>query len=287
MPRRPPAGHGARRPVSVAHPLGSLAALAFVVCLAGCAPGTGDAPRGESGEPGSGYGRTAATASERGAKEAAAASQDVPETLDYVALGDSLAAGEGAGRGYVQRYAEHLRRDSGARVRVTNFGVNGQTAPELLGTLRDDPGVREALRGAEVVTFNIGINDLGEAGRSYREGTCGGPDDEGCLRSAVGALERDWDAVTAEILRLSPPDGAVVRTAGLGYTPDAEGRFEPYLDEVNRHIAASAEDSGVPHVEVHLGPEEISRDGVHPNGEGYAEISDRLRALGYGPLDDR
>jgi lysophospholipase L1-like esterase len=33
---------------------------------------------------------------------------------DYVALGDSLAAGVGARRGYVPRYAEHLQRETGA-----------------------------------------------------------------------------------------------------------------------------------------------------------------------------
>jgi hypothetical protein len=33
---------------------------------------------------------------------------------DYVALGHSLAAGVGARRGYVPRYAEHLQRETGA-----------------------------------------------------------------------------------------------------------------------------------------------------------------------------
>jgi lysophospholipase L1-like esterase len=55
---------------------------------------------------------------------------------DYVALGDSLAAGVGAERGYVDRYAAHLRNDTGARVRVTNLGVSGQTSSELLDALR-------------------------------------------------------------------------------------------------------------------------------------------------------
>ena len=90
---------------------------------------------------------------------------------DYVALGDSLAAGVGAERGYVDRYAAHLRNDTGARVRVSNFGVGGQTSSELLDALRGDESLRRAIEGAEVVTFNIGINDLGRAGAAYEEGT--------------------------------------------------------------------------------------------------------------------
>lgn len=84
-------------------------------------------------------------------------------TWDYVALGDSLAAGVGARQGYVDRYAGHLRADAGARVRVTNLGVSGQTSAQLLRVLRNDASARRAISGAEVITFNIGINDLGRA----------------------------------------------------------------------------------------------------------------------------
>jgi len=34
--------------------------------------------------------------------------------------------GVGARRGYVDRYADHLRSDTGARVRVINLGQSGQ-----------------------------------------------------------------------------------------------------------------------------------------------------------------
>jgi transcriptional regulator with GAF, ATPase, and Fis domain len=37
-----------------------------------------------------------------------------------------------ARRGYVPRYAEHLQSDTGARLRVTNLGLSGQTSTYLL-----------------------------------------------------------------------------------------------------------------------------------------------------------
>ncbi len=206
---------------------------------------------------------------------------------DYVALGDSLAAGVGAERGYVDRYAAHLRNDTGARVRVSNLGVSGQTSPELLAALREDESVRRAIEGAEVVTFNIGLNDLGRAGAAYEEGTCGGEDGEECLREAVDALKDNWDAIATELLELRSTRNTIIRTPGLGYSPRAGEGLEHYVSEVNRHIASTARSKAVPYVEIPAGEVGMSPDGVHPNDAGYASIADRLRGLGFGPLHPR
>jgi lysophospholipase L1-like esterase len=206
---------------------------------------------------------------------------------DYVALGDSLAAGVGAERGYVDRYAAHLRNETGARVGVSNLGVSGQTSSELLDALREDESMRGAIGGAEVVTFSIGLNDLGRAGAAYEEGTCGGEDGEECLREAVKALKDNWDAIAAEILGLRSAGNTIIRTPGLGYTPRAEDGLEHYVSEVNRHIASTARSQAVPHVEISVGEIGMSPDGVHPNDAGYATIADRLRDLGFRPLHPR
>ena len=67
----------------------------------------------------------------------------------------------------------------------------------------------------------------------------------------------------------------------------ASGKPGSYLAEVNRHIAASAADNGIPYVEARLGEDSMSPDGVHPNDEGYRMIAVRLRELGYEPLGPR
>src|SRR5919202_413942 len=109
-----------------------------------------------------------------------------PNYWNYVALGDSLAAGTGAlHEGYVDRYAAYIDDDTGARVSVTNLGRNGQTSSELLYNLRNDPSWRRAVGEADVLTVNIGINDLGHAAEAYVGGACGGTDNQDCLRKAV------------------------------------------------------------------------------------------------------
>ena len=204
-----------------------------------------------------------------------------------MALGDSLAAGVGARRGYVARYAEYLRGDASVRLSVINLGVSGQTSSQLLRAVRKNSSMREALGEAEVVTFNIGINDLGWAARSHESGTCGGPHNEACMREAVKTFIGNWDAIIEEISSLHSTDELIIRTAGLGYTPRARGVYRSYLREANRHVASSTEDAGIPHTEVHLGKGRISPDGVHPNDEGYEVIASRLRKLGYEPLSPR
>jgi lysophospholipase L1-like esterase len=220
---------------------------------------------------------------------------------NYVALGDSLAAGTGASyEGYVNRFAAYLEADTGAQVNVTNLGRNGQTSSELLHALRNDPSWRRAVGEAYVLTVNIGLNDLGRAAATYENGTCGGADNQDCLREVVSTVEGNWNAIFAELLSLRSTNDTIIRTAGLGYTPylDPEGAayggssgelnalqiFEPYLDEVNRHLATMASDNGIPYAEVRLDGGYISQDRVHPNDEGYEVIAGRLRELGYNPF---
>ena len=221
------------------------------------------------------------------AREGETTTADARVGWNYVALGDSLAAGVGAHQGYVARYAKHLRSDTGARLSVINLGQSGQTSSQLLHALRNDPAMREALRGAEVVTLNIGLNDLGQASSSYESGTCGGPRNEACLREAVKRVEHNWEAIIEEISSLRSTDQTIIRTAGLGYTPRTRGVLGRYLHEVTRDIASTAAESGIPYAEVRLGGEGMSADGLHPNDKGYGVIADRLSDLGYAPLAPR
>ena len=234
-------------------------------------------------------------------EETTEATTNATFSLSYVAIGDSLAVGVGADKGYVARYADLIEADTGARVNLTNRGKSGETSSELLYALRNDSSLRQTLSTADVITFNIGINDLGHAGEAYENGTCGGADDQNCLRAAVETFKENWDAVITELLSLRSSSDTAIRTAGLGYTPydytdEAPGTrpsngnlddsriFKPYVNEANSHIATTAASNDIPYVEVYLNKEDISGDGVHPNDEGYRVIADRLRELGYSPL---
>ena len=235
-----------------------------------------------------------------------------PASWDYVALGDSLATGFGAFKGYVPRYEAYIETDTGVAVTRTNLGQNKWTSSQLLSALRNDPTFRHATREAEIVTWNIGGNDLRAARKSYKQGTCGGFDNQDCLRASVAKLETNWDAITAEVLELRSTKNTIVRTMDI-YNPyvrtdkisdtwrqndDGMNDFEvfkSYVDEANDHIAATSYTAGVPYAEVYLafngptGEEDpkskgyLSFDGVHPNNTGYRIIAGELPKLGYAP----
>jgi lysophospholipase L1-like esterase len=235
-----------------------------------------------------------------------------PTSWEYVALGDSLATGYGAFiKGYVPRYEAYVETDTGVAVTRTNLGQNKMTSSQLLSTLNSDPTFRRAIREAEIITWNIGGNDLRAARTSYKNGTCGGVDNQDCLRASVATLKTNWTAITAEVLELRSTSDTIVRTTDI-YNPyvrtdiasdtwQKDGGmndfqvFKKYLDRVNRHIATTSYTEGVPYAPVYLafngtfGDEDprskgyLRVDGLHPNNTGHRIIAGQLRLLGYAP----
>jgi lysophospholipase L1-like esterase len=240
-----------------------------------------------------------------------------PASWDHVALGDSLATGFGAFKGYVPRYDAYIETDTGVAVTRTNLGQNGWTSSQLLSALRNDPTFRRATREAEIVTWNIGGNDLRAARKSYKQGTCGGFDNQDCLRAGVAKLKTNWDDIRAEVLELRSTGNTIVRTmdiynpyvrtdivsdtwqydCGMNYCGMNDFQvFQIYFDQVNDHIASTSNSAGIPYARVYLafngtnGDEDpkskgyLSFDGVHPNNTGHRIIAGELRKLGYAPL---
>jgi lysophospholipase L1-like esterase len=214
-------------------------------------------------------------------------------TWQYTALGDSLAAGALAQQGYVPRYATYVNTDTGSNVTTLNLGIPGWHSGDLLNALQNDP----------IVTWDIGGNDLANAHDSFVQKTCGGVDNQDCLRTAVTTFQTNWDAIIVELLKLRVPSQTILRTMDI-YNPyvaadTTSGMFatiEPYLDQVNSHIQANAQTNGIPVAAVHLafnGPAGtvdpiaaglIASDNFHPNDAGHKVIADQLRMLLYKPL---
>jgi hypothetical protein len=71
-----------------------------------------------------------------------------PASWNYVALGDSLATGFGAFKGYVSCYEAYIETDTGVAVTRTNLGQNKWTSSQLLSALRNDSTFQHATREA-------------------------------------------------------------------------------------------------------------------------------------------
>lgn len=219
------------------------------------------------------------------------------EPASYVALGDSLATGAGAERGYAERYAERLDADTDATLRFRNLAQDGATSGELLAGLRDDPRFADALADADLVSVNIGGNDLLGAQQQIAMDQCV---DDACLYEVVATFAENWDAIVSELDALMPADTELV-TMDL-YNPfvaemRALGvleRLTPFLDRVNAHIRHSAARHGMAVVPVHdafngsdgmgdpVGGGLIAPDRVHPSDAGHAAIAELLAKAAPG-----
>ncbi len=226
-----------------------------------------------------------------------------PGPWQYTAMGDSLAVGILATQGYVLRYETYLITDANPVVTLADLGQNGWHSSDLLNALQNDANFRARVSSAQVVTWDIGGDDLLHAIGLFNNGTCGGTDNQDCLRAAVAAFGPTWDAIVAQIVTLRDPRRTILRTMNI-YDPfvaqaSAGGIFpivKPYLDQVNSHIAVSAAANGIPMADVYHafnGPNGdqdpiakgyIAIDGIHPNDAGHKVMADLLRALGYAPL---
>lgn len=235
------------------------------------------------------------------AAPAQAATTTSSPRIMYVALGDSLGFGlwDFSRGGYVYRYGAMLAQDTGATVSLINLSVPGWTSGDLLNALRTSWAFRLSVFSAQVVTWDIGGNDLLRARDRYIAGTCGGLDNQQCLRDATATFSRNWRAIVREIVALRSGRPTVYRTMDLYYPfvaqDAASGRLAtllPYLQQTNAIINSTG--CGVKTAQVYqafngsyTSPRQpslyLSFDGYHPNSAGHAVIAGQLRVLGYEP----
>lgn len=212
--------------------------------------------------------------------------------LSYVALGDSLASGMGGGRSYVDEYADLLEQERGVDVELTNLGFPGWTSTDLLQALQTDAQMRDAVATADLVTWDIGGNDLIEASVRIATQTCGPGDHRACLDRTYRQFARQWDAIVAVLLRLRRGPGVQLQTFDL-YRPFATVRDVrtdatlATLERMNAHIRSTARTDDVTVAEVAgvFAQEEglIAADGLHPSTAGHRAIAVQLlRAAARG-----
>jgi hypothetical protein len=219
-----------------------------------------------------------------------------PISWDYVVLGDSVAGT------FPRLYADQIKADLGVEVTMHYWNRGDQSSAAMLRALRDHEDLRSDIREAEVVTFFVSPKHLQWPAADYDAGSCGGSDNQDCLREALALLKADTDAIIAEILSLRSTDDTIIR-AMTYYNPrvgawTTESSFEdlnPYWVAHNEYLIQAASEHNIPVARVDLafnGPnldEDPSdrgyiSDGWHPNPQGAALIAELFRELGYEPL---
>jgi lysophospholipase L1-like esterase len=218
------------------------------------------------------------------------------EEWDYVAIGDSVTWG------FVDYYKDFLEEDLGVTVQVHNWTRGSDHSSRLLERLRTNEELRNSIRKAEVITFEIPWGVVSTPCQTYvgmLTGSCGGEDNQDCLREGFGIYKSDTEEILAEIVSLRSPSDALIRTMTtyqfqVARTKES-GTFEvinKYWREANTHVlkVASAYEIPVAHVyDAFMGesgtedPREkgLLYDPMHTTDKGAYIMAELFRDLGY------
>ena len=176
--------------------------------------------------------------------------------FSYVALGDSLTAGQGARHGYVDRLHDRLLRQHPGAV-LHNLGSSGATTADVLRISLP----RVAKLRPDLVTLTIGTNDLTE----------GAP---------VDAVLRNLEAIVSS-LRATGAAVVVTNLPAVGLAPAVPAAYRQHIDDLVRSANAAIEAIcrknqatlfdlyAFSKKEIPRHPEYFSWDGYHPSEEGY------------------
>ena len=213
----------------------------------------------------------------------------------YLALGDSIAAGIGAGRpteaGYAAIVHGYLERQTGRAVGFANVAVAGETSAGLLagGQLERALGLVAAAersgRRVSPITVTVGANDLIRAGPEF-----------GARQDALRAVAANLRLVFAR-LRAATDDGnggsglALVATTyydPTGSDPSLAGTDGWWIARLNEVIVRETAGAGGRIADVAArfgaGDEGLTRypADIHPTDAGHRAIADEVwRCLGY------
>ncbi|GED12170.1 GDSL-type esterase/lipase family protein [Aneurinibacillus migulanus] len=199
-------------------------------------------------------------------------------TVQIVALGDSLTrgTGDGAGLGYVGNLRVRLSEATGQQAYVLNHGVNGYKTTDLLRDLQQKEDIRRTIRQADIITLSIGGNDLFNAGGAEEVNP------EISQKRLPGAIER-YKEIVKIIDSLNPHAkilymGLYNAFADLSNAQESYEVVERWNSETSAVLYQYSHAVFVPTDDLFRtdGKKYLSSDHFHPNQAGYRRIGERM-----------
>lgn len=213
----------------------------------------------------------------------------------YVALGDSIAAGNGASsvlESYVQLYYGHLQSNGSgvtdllnrSRAGITSTGFRNQLLPSAVGAINESSDTK-------AVTIGIGINDVVPGGRDY-DPNCPTANAPACplagnlraILAALGAaLAGDPGDETLQVMEyynrdVGTPNQSATREQLLGSDGKVDCSGSGAALGLNDLIHCLATEQGATPIDVlpifdAAGEAFLASDHVHPNDAGHLAIA--------------
>lgn len=163
--------------------------------------------------------------------------------VQYVALGDSLAAGLSPtgiiDYGYPDYIEKNFKSKKYKLVDYDNFGVSGYTSKQMKNDLLKSYKIRKEVKEATHITIDIGANDFLSILKTNL--------DPAVAFTAIEEFTSNLNTILSTIDELNPKAKVYV----MGYynpfpytTAEQQEMIQPLLDAVNSQIQASAKEHG-------------------------------------------
>lgn len=198
------------------------------------------------------------------------------KVIDYAVFGDSLAAGQTPYKLIDSGYGEFLKarfeQSQYTVEKYKNFGVSGYTSQQLKRDILEDVETREFIKMAEVITLDIGANDLLGALKQ----------NPAMVYKALQSVEGNLDFILKEIDKLNPDTDVYIMGYynPFPYLPEEEQEnLMPLLATLNDKIELKAKlngDTFVPTEKViakHYAEYLPNQHDIHLSLEGYQTVA--------------
>ncbi|RZT22743.1 MULTISPECIES: GDSL-type esterase/lipase family protein [Fictibacillus] len=199
-------------------------------------------------------------------------------TFSHLVLGDSVAQGRGSEEGgFAQKVNTNLESLTDKTFVLENQGISGATSQGLLNQLQI-PAVQESVRKADIISINIGGNDIVQIAK-----------EEGPLKAiqSYDEVKSDYEQNLEDIFKLirnHNPDAVLVLNE-LYNVVKSEKNYYPATEKLLNDWNLIAYETALSHppsvvvpVSDALQTDDIDKwlyDSIHPNDEGYDRIAEK------------
>lgn len=226
---------------------------------------------------------------------------------DYVVLGDSALQSPDGSSTVADAQARLIKRDVGADVKVKWYYYPGTTSARILYELRYNDSLRDAIRSAELVLFDVPVGALKNAVPFDWEAYQPLPGSPERFRKGMAEMlpgyERDARAIVKEIVALRGTSEASIRTIDLwqlGYPGFRELGVGSVMRDawirMNEAVNEACKAQGVAVVDAYsafMGPDgrtdpvaagDILPDQMHLTDRGVTRLAELLHQAGYAEI---
>lgn len=226
---------------------------------------------------------------------------------DYVVLGDSALQSPDGSSTVADAQARLIKRDVGADVKVKWYYYPGTTSARILYELRYNDSLRDAIRSAELVLFDVPVGALKNAVPFDWEAYQPLPGSPERFRKGMAEMlpgyKRDARAIVKEIVALRGTSEASIRTIDLwqlGYPGFRELGVGSVMRDawirMNEAVNEACKAQGVAVVDAYsafMGPDgrtdpvaagDILPDQMHLTDRGVTRLAELLHQAGYAEI---